>query len=312
MKKINPFSNCQRYNISLKQCPPFIFLVMGVIIIISDLLTFFIGARFISNPLMISLIVMVITIILFILSYFINRSFEKLLELNQMKNEFINIISHQLRTPLSSMRWIVDLMRSGKMDSIDEKYGSYLDIMSSDVKSMERMINKFLMVSKIESKREKFLREKSSPEKIIQEVIKEFLPFCEARNIKIEFKKEGEIPETFTDFQKVKVAVENLIDNAIKYSKEKGRVEVILKKKGDNIYIGVRDYGIGISPEEKKYIFQKFYRLESALKSQTLGLGLGLYLTKLIIEKLGGKIGFSSQENKGSLFWFTLPIKKEI
>lgn len=309
MNKINPFSDCKRYGVPLKQCPPFIFFIIGIIIIISDLLTFFIGARFISDPLVVSLIVMIITAILFVLSYFINRSFEKLLELNQMKNEFISIVSHQLRTPLSSIRWIVDLMKSGRIDQDGGKYESYLDIVSSDVRSMERMINKFLMVAKIEDKKEKFLEKKVSLERIIQEVVDEFILFCKARNIEIEFKKEGEIPEISTDPQKVKVAIENLVDNAVKYSKEKGKVEIILRRKGKDIYLGVQDYGVGISPSEKKYIFQKFYRLEKAFKSQAVGLGLGLYLTKLIIEKLGGKIGFSSQENKGSLFWFTLPIK---
>lgn len=311
MKKLNPFHQCIEYGISLKKCPSFIFFLMGVVIIISDLLTYFVGLKYISNPLLVSFIVTIITMILFILSYFINRSFEELLEINMMKTEFINIISHQIRTPLSSMRWTLDLIRSGKINVQDSKFQSYIDLLSSDTRSMERLVENFLMVARMERGKALLGEEKISIVDLIKKILADFEPVFTARNITVDLETE-DVPEIFTDRKKVRIAIENLIDNAIKYSGEKGKIEIIVRKKGrDKIYVGVRDFGLGIPKKDQKYIFQKFYRLKSARLAHVSGTGLGLYITKLIIEKLGGKVGFSSQENKGSLFWFTLPIKEK-
>ncbi len=311
MKKINPFRQCIEYGIGLKKCPSFIFFLMGVVIIVSDFLTYFVGLKYISNPLLVSLLVIIITMILFILSYFIDRSFEELLEINKMKTEFINIISHQIRTPLSSMRWTLDLIRSGKVNVQDDKFRSYIDLLSSDTKSMERLVENFLMISRMERGKVLFRKEEVSIVDLVKRVLDSFDPVFTARNIKVNLKVE-DIPGIFTDRQRVRMAIENLIDNAIKYSKEKGKIEIVVKRKNQNeVYIGVKDFGLGIPKKNQKYIFQKFYRLENAKLAHVSGAGLGLYITKLIINNLGGRVGFSSQENKGSLFWFTLPIKEK-
>ena len=307
MKHINPFRQCQKYDVPLRQCPSFIFSVMGMFIVVSSIVIYLVGIRFISNPLIVALLVMIVALVQVILSYFINKSFENLLEVNRMKRDFINIVSHQMRTPLSSLRWAVEFITSGKLDHIEEKYGSYIDIIKEDVEVMGRLIEEFLTVSRIEDKSLLFKKEKFSLSKMIDSLISEFKPFCEARNVKLEVEKE-DIPEIISDSQKVRVVIENLIDNAIKYSKEKGMIKIFIKKQGRNVYVGVKDTGVGIPREEQKYIFQKFYRSRNVNELQTKGSGLGLYITKSIVESLGGKIGFSSEENKGSLFWFTIPI----
>ncbi|HHE76682.1 MAG TPA: ATP-binding protein, partial [Candidatus Parcubacteria bacterium] len=118
------------------------------------------------------------------------------------------------------------------------------------------------------------------------------------------------LPKVFTDASLLKLVIENLIDNAIHYTRKGGEVSVnIERKNGRNIIFKIKDDGIGISEEEKKYIFKKFFRAENALRKRTRGNGLGLYICKSIIEKLGGKIWFDSKLNKGTTFYFTLPIK---
>ena len=310
MKKNTSFSQCKEYKIPIYQCPPFIFSIMGILIIISGIFIFAIGNKFIQDERIVALIVILITGILFILSFFLTKGFEKIFEALRLKTEFIQIVSHQLRAPLSNLNWAIDFIFSGKLDHIEEKYAQYIDIIKENSKRMTELIDDLLMAAKIEKGKVGFQKEKVSLEKIISEVISEFAPLSEASNVKIFFEKEKKIPEILCDPKKIKLAIENLLDNAIRYSKQKGEVRIKLRKKDGEVYFEIKDQGVGIPKEDQKYIFEKFFRSENALKSQTEGTGLGLFITKGIIEQSGGKIGFISKENKGSTFWFTLPINK--
>jgi len=139
-------------------------------------------------------------------------------------------------------------------------------------------------------------------------LIKEFRPFAQASNVEIEFQAKRNLPKIFADPSQIRLVIENLLDNAIRYIKGRGVVEIKIESQEKNIYFEIRDNGVGIPKEEQKYIFQKFFRSENVLKYQTQGSGLGLYISKAIIEKLGGEIGFKSQGGIGSTFWFTLPL----
>lgn len=317
LSQLNIFDECQRYNLPLWQCPTFLFLVMGLMIIVSSLITYTLGSRYVADPKIVALIILFLTALLFIIAFVITHSFERLAEANRMKSEFINIVSHQLRSPLSNLKWTLELMMSGRIDSVSEKQLEYFRILKENSDRMRELIKDLLIVSRIETAKLLFKKQEFSLEDLVKKLLSEFKYFADASNVEIEFNPEPDLPKVLTDPYQIKQVIENLLDNAIRYInparegiKNKGRIEIDLKKKNKNLYLEIKDNGVGIPKKDQKYIFQKFFRSENVLKYQTQGSGLGLYIAKSIIEKSNGKIGFKSEENKGSTFWFTLPITR--
>jgi len=309
LSQLNILAQCKRYGLPLWQCPQFLFLIMGIIIIGSTLTAYAIGTRYIEEPELVALIVLLITAILFIIAAIITRSFERLAEASRMKSEFISVVSHQLRSPLSNLRWAIELLMSGRLGKIEEKQTEYFRILKENSGRMGELVSDLLIVSRIETATLPQKRKEISLEDLIKKLISEFEPFAQASNVEIEFKSEENLPKILADPSQIRLVVENLLDNAVRYIKDRGKVKMLLSRRGQNLYFEIEDNGVGIPKEDQKYIFQKFFRSENILRYQTQGSGLGLYISKAIIERSGGKIGFKSQEGVGSTFWFTLPIK---
>ena len=310
LRQLNVSAQCKKYGLSLWQCPQFLFLVMGAVIIITAIATYYIGTQYIWDPRLVALIVLIVSTILFVVGFLISQSFERLAEANKIKSEFISIVSHQLRTPLSNLGWTIELLMSGKLGKIEAKQTEYFKILKENIGRMAELIKDLLIVSRIETQT-LFLKEKRfSLSDMIKELIIEFGPIAKASNVTISFENQKDLPQVMADPFQIRQVIGNLLDNAIRYIKEKGEVKLKLKLERNNFYFEINDTGVGIPQKEKKYIFQKFFRADNAMKYQTQGSGLGLYITKSIIEKSKGKIGFKSQEGQGSTFWFTLPIKK--
>ena len=309
LSQLNIIHQCRKHNLSLWQCPQFLFLIMGFIIIAASVLAYLIGTRYIADPELVALMVLMITGLLFIVAFSVIRGFERLAEANRMKTEFISIISHQLRSPLSNLGWVIELLMSGRVGSISKNQLEYFGILKENTIRMKTLVKDLLTVSRIETESFPLKKEKVSLKNLTEEVISEFELLASASNVKIYFQAEENLPQVFIDRLQVRQVIENLLDNAIRYIRGKGRVEINFFKKKDKIYFEVKDNGVGIPEEDQKYIFQKFFRSKNILKYQTEGSGLGLYIAKFIIEKSGGRIGFWSQEGKGSTFWLTLPIK---
>ena len=307
--QLNIVAQCRKYGLSVWQCPQFLFLIMGLVITISTLTAYAIGTRYIEEPRMVALIVLLTTAILFIIAVIITDSFERLAEANRMKSEFVSIVSHQLRSPLSNLRWALELLMSGKIGKIEEKQLEYFTILKENSNRMKELIEDLLIVSRIETAKLLIKKMEFSLEDLVKELIKELTPFALASNVEIKFLNKEDLPKVFADPSQIRLVIENLLDNAIRYIKGIGVVEIKIESQEKNIYFEIKDTGVGIPKEEQKYIFQKFFRSENVLKYQTQGSGLGLYISRAIIEKSGGKIGFKSEENKGSTFWFTLPLK---
>jgi len=310
IEQLNIVKQCKKYNLPLWQCPQFVFVMMGAVIILSALLTYALGFRYVDDPLMIALIVLLTSWVLLILAYFVTSSVQRLADAARMKLEFLTIMSHQIRAPFANLKWVVDLLISNKVGKIEEDQREYLDILRENSERLEELINKIVTVSKIEQGKLPLNKKDFSLGELTKKVIKESKAYAKATNVELKMNSPEKLPMVYADESQIREVVENLINNAIKYSNNKGDVFVnIEKKKEKEIYFEVKDSGVGIPKEDQKYIFSKFFRSGNAIKHQTQGSGLGLYIIKSIIKAHKGKVGFISKEGAGSTFWFTLPIK---
>lgn len=308
--KLNPLNQCKKWGVPLWQCPQFLFLLMGVIIIGVILATYSIATYQIGDPKIVALVVLVIAFVLLILDFIITRSFERIAEASRMKTEFISVVSHQLRSPLTNLRYSLELLISGKLGKIQGKKLEYFKILEENTQRMGDLVNDLLTVSRIETGRLPLKKEEISLGDLTKKAILKFKPLADASNIKVEIRAPKNLPKILSDRLWLEQIVENLLDNAIRYIKKEGEVKIKIKTGAKKIYFEIQDNGVGIPKEEQKFIFQKFFRSSNVLKYQTEGSGLGLYITKQILKLLGGEIGFSSKANKGSTFFFSLPIIK--
>ena len=309
LEQLNIRATCKQYGLGMWRCPQFLFLLMGSVIIITALVTYFLGTRYVADPGTVSLIVLVLTVILFVLTFSITRSLEGLAEANRLKTEFISIVSHQLRSPLSNLKWALEILVSDRFGKIDGKPAEYLQILSDNTKRMGELVSSLLIVSRIDQGRLPIHNAEFPLSDLVKEAIAEFKPIASASNIEIVLETvKPNLPQAFGDSSQLKIVIENFIDNAVRYTKGAGKIVVAIVPKKDRLLFSVKAGGVGIPNEDQKHIFQKFFRSGNVLKYQTQGSGLGLYIAKSIVEKSGGKIGFKSEQDKGSTFWFTIPI----
>jgi len=306
LSAFNPLSSCRRYDVPLWQCPQFLFLVMGLVIIGAMGASYFIANTKTSDPTIISLIVIAVTGMLLIISFVITNSFERIADASRMKTEFISIVSHQLRAPLTNLRFSLDLLTS---DKNKEDVSEYYSILKENTTRMGDLIDNLLTVSRIETGKFPLRKETISLEVITKRLIHKFQPFIKASNVEVVLKEEKGLPNTVGDSLWIEQVIENLLDNAIKYTPGGGKIEIKIEKKRGKLYFSIQDSGVGIPKREQKFIFSKFFRSKNALKKQTHGSGLGLHIVKKVLELSGGKIWFKSKENKGTTFFFFLPIK---
>jgi len=309
LESLNPVSSCKKYGVSIWQCPQFLFAVMGIVIIFAIIITYSLAVLRIGDPAVVSLLVLVVGAFLLIMNFVITNSFERMAEVSRLKSEFIHIVSHQLRAPLTNIKFSLDFLSSAKMARTKEQQEEYYDILKENSIRMGDLIDNLLIVAKIESGSFPLAKTEVSLETIAQKLIGKFKPFALASNVKLMLFSAEHSLKVVADSLWIEQVMENFIDNAIKYTKGGGEINIKIYKKGSNVFYEVRDSGVGIPKKEKSFIFEKFFRAANSLKKQTEGTGLGLHIAKKIVEKMGGKIGFSSKENKGSTFWFSLPLK---
>jgi signal transduction histidine kinase len=303
------FKECVQYNISLWQCPSFLFLILGLFNVAAMISTYFVSNFYTDQPEITALLTIAVSLIILVIGSTVVRGFDRLLETNKMKTEFIRIASHQLRTPLSSLRWSLDiLMKSDNQPS--EEQLEYLNIIKESNVRMLKLINDLLDCTKIEMGNWPLSTKPLDLKIAVKEVASELAPLARASNVEVVLKLEDELPPVFSDPDKLKIVITNLLDNAIKYTLGGGMVEVKAEKKGFFIQVSIKDAGVGIPADQQKNIFQKFFRSDNAIRHQTVGTGLGLFIVKAIVEANKGQIWFESKEGSGSTFYFKIPIAK--
>lgn len=237
----------------------------------------------------------------------INR--EKLIE--RMKTEFVSLAAHQLRTPLSAIKWTLRMILDGDLGKISKEQRDFLEKTYQSNERMISLINDLLNVTRIEEGR---YLSKLTPIKIIdivQPIVKTYKDEMKKKKIKFDFIVPKEkSPEIEADSEKIGLAVENLIDNALRYTTTGGRVTIMLKYGKKEVEILVQDSGVGIPKDQQERIFSKFFRASNVVRMETEGSGLGLFIMKNIIEAHAGKVWFETEEGKGSTFHIIFPIKE--
>lgn len=228
-------------------------------------------------------------------------------KIDKMKNEFVSTVSHELRTPLTSIKGSLGLVQSGAFGVLPEKVNELISIASNNCSRLTNLINDILDLEKIKAGKYEFKYEELEMNDIIEQSI--ILNQAYADQFGMKIAKVLLTEESFikADKNRILQVISNLISNAVKFSNLGGEVKVTLEKVNDKIKISFIDKGIGIPEESKHKIFNSFSQVDSSDSRSKGGTGLGLSICKLLIEKMGGEIGFDSVAGKGSTFFFIMP-----
>jgi PAS domain S-box-containing protein len=230
---------------------------------------------------------------------------EKLRKIDQMKSEFLSNISHELRTPLQSIGGFTKLLMNGQVPDAATQQ-EFLQIIDREALHLGNLINQLLDLSRLESGQFQINRKLISIRDTVIDSIKSFHTLSRDKNITLNEEIPAGLPEIEADEERIRQVFINLLSNAIKYSDPGGSVKVRAEKRGGDLLFQVIDHGIGMSPEARKHLFERFYRAEDKLARG--GTGLGLYITRQIIEAHGGHIWVESKVDEGSTFSFNLPL----
>jgi signal transduction histidine kinase len=241
----------------------------------------------------------------------LRRSNAQLQKLDESKDEFISMASHQLRTPLTSIKGYISMMMEGDIGKITPEQKHVLNEAFISSERMVRLISDFLNVSRLQTGKFNIEKHPVDLARLVQEEIDALAPNASARAITFVYKKPKNIPILELDENKIQQVVMNFSDNAIYYSKEKGKITITLKKTPGWVELLVQDQGIGVPQEEQAHLFNKFFRATNAKRARPDGTGVGLFLAKKVIDEHDGEIIFKSTEGRGSTFGFRLPLPKQ-
>ncbi len=247
----------------------------------------------------------------------LNRELElkvvDLQEVTRIKTEFLSITSHELRTPLTPMKAQLQMLREGYKGRLNQRQKESIELILRNLARLDRLINDILDISRMEMGRIKMAFQVMDLNDAVKEAIKMQEPFIRQKGIKLRVQL-AELPLIIGDNERLRQVMSNLINNAIKFSPDGSEViiETSTTLEGENVLFSVTDFGIGISEEGKKKLFQPFSQIDASMSREKGGTGLGLAIAKGIIRAHNGKIWVESAQGKGSSFYFSIPIRQKV
>ncbi len=228
----------------------------------------------------------------------------KMREIDNMKTEFVSIVSHELRTPLTSIRGYIELLEHGKLGILDEQQQKAVGIISAETERLTNLVNDILDLSKLEAGKIQLALEETN----IEDCIDQSPALHMIKEKEIEFKKivPVQMPRIYIDKSKIMQVLTNLLSNAAKFTPKAGKISVRVTDRKDSLLVAVSDTGIGIAKKHIPHLFDKFYQVETHLRRQQGGTGLGLPIVKEIVSIHGGLITVASKPKKGTTISFTI------
>ena len=238
----------------------------------------------------------------------LSRANEQLRSIDKMKSDFVSVVTHQLRTPLSAMKWAMSMLLQKEFGELNPDQKALLMKTAESNERMITLVNDMAVADRIDSKRFKPDFIPVSPYDVLQNLLLEMHPLASKKGINFSIHNQLALQtRAIIGPNDLRAVLQNLLENAIRYTREGGNVGLGLSENADTISCIITDTGIGIPEADQKYIFKRFYRAQNAVKMETDGSGLGLYLVRSIVDAYGGMVSFTSKEGIGSTFTITLP-----
>jgi len=239
----------------------------------------------------------------------LNKMSRQLKEIDQMKSDFVTSVTHELRSPLTSLTMYIDLFLKGGAGELNDKAKKFLTIMERSNNRLSRFIDDLLDMAKIERGKMEIKKEPLGILPIVSETVQLMKPQADEKDIEITMDISDNLPLVFVDGDRTRQIITNLLSNSIKFTPEKGKVSIKIQDEGEHVQVSISDTGIGIPPEQINRIFDKFEQVREVRErvKGPKGTGLGLAIVKSLVEAQGGKIWVESEVDKGSTFYFTLP-----
>jgi len=257
------------------------------------------------------LILMGVDLILLVGLWLIYRNIKREIQLAQIKSDFVSNVSHEIRTPLSLISMFAETLEMDRVIGEDKKK-EYYSIIRHEAKRLASIVNRILSYSKMEAGKAKYDLKPTNLTEVIEDILKTYDYHLKSQGFTCKYLPGGNLPIIYTDQNAISEALINLLDNAIKYSNGSKEIGIRLGKDVDEVFIEVQDHGLGISTEDQKYIFDKFYRVSTGTIHNTKGTGLGLTLVYRIMEAHGGSVRVDSQAGEGSCFKLVFPVPNKI
>jgi signal transduction histidine kinase len=234
---------------------------------------------------------------------------EQCVEVDQEHNRwYVSHVSHELRVPMTSILGYADLLRKGIIGPLNEQQLEFLTVIRNNVERMAILVSDLSDLSKAEAGSLRLEISEVSPKPVLEEVARNLQPLFTEKSQVFEIELPGDLPRVYADPRRLSQVLARLLTNASRYTYQAGRIVLQLSHQPPALRFAVLDTGIGISPEDQTRLFSQFFRSEHAFVREQPGWGLSLSVVKVLVEHMGGAVGASSTLEKGSEFWFTLPV----